>query len=95
MRALPIGSSELKEIMSPDINEIVAILRRHWKMPSGLAPGDLNDEAFKIQVMIGQKYSHDNLKYQLGLIQTNKLKQVFDDEVCDRIAAELFQVANT
>ena len=80
--------------MSPDVNEIEAILRRHWKMPSGLAPRDLHDQAFIIQVMIGQKYAHDNLKYQLGLIQTTKLKQVFDDQACDRIAAELLRVAN-
>jgi hypothetical protein len=45
--------------------------------------------AFRIQVMVGQKYSHDNLKYQLHLIQTKDLRQEIDYPSCDQIASAL------
>jgi hypothetical protein len=80
--------------MTLDIETVEAILRRHWKVPSDLDPEELHDHAFKIQVLVGQKYSHDNLKYQLSLIQTKKLHQKFDDQACDRIATELLGAAN-
>jgi hypothetical protein len=81
--------------MSLHVDEIEVILRQHWKIPSGLAPRELHDLAFTIQVMVGQKYSRDNLKYQLGLIQTTRLKQKLDDQACDRIATDLLRSANT
>ena len=79
--------------MTLDIETVEAILRQHWKMPSPLAATDLQDQAFRIQVMVGQKYSHDNLKYQLSLMQTNELHQKFDDQACDHIASELSRLA--
>ncbi len=78
--------------MSLDIETVEAILRKHWKMPKNLNPKKLNDHAFKIQVMVGQKYSHQNLKYQLSLIQKKELQQDFDDQACDQIASDLLRV---
>jgi hypothetical protein len=80
--------------MTPDIKTVEAILRQHWEIPSDLGPRALNDHLFKIQVLVGQKYSHQNLKYQLSLIQTKKLRQHFDDKACDQIASDLLRVAN-
>jgi hypothetical protein len=50
---------------------------------------ELSEHASRIQVLVRQKYSHDNLKYQLRLMQTNKLHQEFDDQACDQIASDL------
>jgi hypothetical protein len=80
--------------MNLDVDEIEAIFRQHWKMSGDLLPRELHDQAFKIQVMVGQKYSHDNLKYQLTLIQTTKLHQKLDNQACDDIATELLRAAN-
>ena len=80
--------------MTLGIDEIEAILRQFWQIPSNLPPRQLHNQAFIIQVMVGQKYAHDNLKYQLGLIQTTKLKQELDNQACDRIATELLRVAD-
>jgi len=77
-----------------DLKKVEAILRQHWKMPSNLDPSKISDIAFKIQVMVGQKYSHQNLKYQLSLIQSKDLQQESDDKACDEIASELLRVAN-
>ena len=77
-----------------DLKTVEAILRQHWKIPSNLDPQKLNDRAFNIQVMVGQKYSHQNLKYQLSLIQAKELRQDIDDEACDQIASDLLKVAN-
>ena len=78
--------------MTLDLKTVEAILRQHWKMPSNLDPQKLNDRAFNIQVMVGQKYSHQNLKYQLSLIQKKELQLHFDDQACDEIASDLLKV---
>jgi len=75
--------------MPLDIDKIEAILREHWHIPSNLKSNELHDHASRLQVLVRQKYSHDNLKYQLRLMQTNKLHQEFDDQACDQIATEL------
>ncbi len=75
--------------MALDIETVEAILRKHWEMPSNINPKKLSDQAFKIQVMVAQKYSHQNLKYQLSLIQKTELQLNFDDRACDRIASDL------
>lgn len=80
--------------MALDIETIEAILHQHWEMPSDLNPNELHDQAFKIQVLVGQKYSHDNLKYQLCLIQAKTLQQDVDQQACDQIASDLLRVAN-
>ena len=80
--------------MPLDIKTVEAILRQHWQIPSEVSSGALHDYAGRIQVLIGQKYSHDNLKYQLGLMQTKKLKQPLDEEACNRIASDLLSAAN-
>jgi len=80
--------------MTLDIKTVEAILRRHWDLPSDLDPKELHDHAFKIQVMVGQKYSHENLKYQLSLMQTKELQQNFDNQACDQIASDLLRVDN-
>jgi hypothetical protein len=77
--------------MPLDIDKIEAILRQHWKIPSNLRPSELHNHAGRIQVLLGQKYSHDNLKYQLGLIQTKKLHQDLNDQACDQIATDLLR----
>ena len=80
--------------MTLDIGKVEAILRQHWQIPSDLSRGKLQEYAGRIQVLIGQKYSHDNLKYQLGLIQTTKLHQDLNDQACDQIAADLLRLAS-
>ena len=80
--------------MIPDLKTVEAILRQHWKVPSSLDPEKMSNHAFKIQVMVGQKYAHQNLKYQLSLIQNKDLQQETDDKACDEIASELLRVAN-
>ncbi len=81
--------------MNVDIKTVEAILREHWALPANIDPEKLHNNAFKIQVMVGQKYAHQNLKYQLILIQTKELKQNLNDEACDRVASELLKVANS
>ncbi|MGO9544164.1 MAG: hypothetical protein ACLPPF_05145 [Rhodomicrobium sp.] len=78
--------------MPINIETVEAILRKHWEMPSNINPKKLSDQAFKIQVMVGQKYSHQNLKYQLSLIQKKELQLNFDDQSCDEIASDLLRV---
>ncbi len=78
--------------MTLDIKTVEAILRQHWEIPGDLDPEKLHNNAFKIQVMVGQKYSHENLKYQLGLIQTKEMQQKLDDQACDQIASDLLRV---
>jgi hypothetical protein len=78
-----------------DLKTVEAILRRHWTLPSDLNQEKLNDYAFNIQVMVDQKYSHQNLKYQLSLMQTKALHQAFDDRACDQIASDLLKAAGT
>jgi len=80
--------------MTLDIKTVEAILRRHWTLPADLNQEKLNDHAFNIQVMVGQKYAHQNLKYQLGLLQTKTLRQTVDDQACDQIATELLKAAS-
>ena len=75
--------------MPLDIDKIEAILREHWHIPSNLKSSELHDHAGRIQVLVRQKYSHDNLKYQLRLMQANKLHQEVDDHACDQIASDL------
>jgi hypothetical protein len=75
--------------MAVETDKVEAILRQHWKIPADLSSAVLHDMAFRIQVMVGQKYSHDNLKYQLHLMQTKGLRQQPDDPSCDQIAAAL------
>ena len=77
--------------MTLDVHKIETILREHWYIPSNLAPSELHDHAGRIQVLVSQKYSHDNLKYQLSLIQTKKLQQDLDDQACDQIATDLLR----
>lgn len=80
--------------MALDIDKVEAILREHWHIPSALSRTKLQEHAGRIHVLVRQKYSHDNLKYQLALIQTTKLKQERDDLACDKIAAELLKEAS-
>ena len=80
--------------MTLDIDKVEAILRQHWQIPSDLSRGKLQDYAGRIQGLIRQKYSHDNLKYQLGLIQTTKLHQDLNDQACDQIATDLLRLAS-
>lgn len=75
--------------MAADTDKVEAILRQHWQIPSDLRPGVLQDLAFRLNVLVGQKYSHDNLKYQLSIMQTKDLRQVYDDAACAKIASEL------
>jgi hypothetical protein len=77
--------------MAADPDEVEAVLRQHWKIPGTSNQTVLQTLAFRIHVMVGQKYSHDNLKYQLHLMQTKDLHQQPDDSVCDRIASELLK----
>jgi hypothetical protein len=79
--------------MSPEIDKIEAIMRQHWDLPSNLSSAKLHEHSGRIQVLIRQKYSHENLKYQLRLIQTNKLKQDFNDQACDQLATDLLNLA--
>ncbi len=79
--------------MTLDIDKVEAILRQHWQIPSELSRTKLQEQAGRIHVLVRQKYSHDNLKYQLGLIQKNKLRQETNNEACDRIAADLLRDA--
>jgi hypothetical protein len=85
---------EQEMAMTLDIKTIEAILRQHWELPGDLDLEKLHNNAFKIQVMVGQKYAHQNLKYQLGLIQTKEMQQNLDDQACDRIASDLLRAAN-
>ncbi len=80
--------------MTPDIDKVEAVLRQHWQIPSDISRGKLQEYAGRIQVLIGQKYSHDNLKYQLGLIQKTKLHQDVNDQACNQIAADLLRLAS-
>jgi len=80
--------------MALDIDKVEAILRQHWQIPSELSRAKLQEHAGRIHVLVRQKYSHDNLKYQLGLIQTTKLHQDLDDSACDKIAADLLKHAS-
>ncbi len=80
--------------MPLDIDKVEAILRQHWQIPSELSRTKLLEQAGRIHVLVRQKYSHDNLKYQLGLIQTTKLRQELDDLACEKIAAELLKNAD-
>jgi hypothetical protein len=75
--------------MAVETDKVEAILRQHWKIPADLSAAALRDMAFRIQVMVGQKYSHDNLKYQLHLMQTKGLRQQPDEPSCDQIASAL------
>ena len=75
--------------MAVETDKVEAVLRQHWKIPADLSSAVFHDMAFRIQVMVGQKYSHDNLKYQLHLIQTKDLRQEIDDPSCDQIASAL------
>ena len=79
--------------MTLDIDKVEAILRQHWEIPSDLSRGKLQEYAGRIQVLVRQKYSHDNLKYQLGVIQKMKLRQETNDQACEQIAAELLKLA--
>jgi len=80
--------------MTLDIDKVEAILRKHWQIPSELSRAKLQEHAGRIHVLVRQKYSHENLKYQLGLIQTTKLHQDLDDQACNQIAAELLKLAS-
>ena len=80
--------------MTLDIDKIEAVLRQHWQIPSDLSRGKLQEYAGRIYVLIRQKYSHDNLKYQLSLIQKTKLRQDPNDQACEQIAADLLKLAS-
>jgi hypothetical protein len=77
--------------MTIDPDRVETILRQHWQIPKDLSPAVFRDLAFRIHVLVSQKYSHDNLKYQLRLIQTKDLKQDFDDHACNQIASDLLE----
>ncbi|MGA7325794.1 MAG: hypothetical protein WBX25_15225 [Rhodomicrobium sp.] len=77
--------------MTLDADKVEAILRHHWKIPTKFSSSELHDQAYRILVLVRQKYSHDNLKYQLSLIQTKKLQQELDDQACDQIVTDLLQ----
>ena len=80
--------------MTIDAGKVEEILHKHWQIPSNLSRSELHDHAFRITVMIAQKYSRDNLKYQLSLIQTKNLQQNFDESACDQIASDLLESAH-
>ncbi len=44
-----------EKAMPLNLETVEAILRKHWEMPGNINPKKLNDQAFKIQVMVGQK----------------------------------------
>jgi hypothetical protein len=77
--------------MAVEVDKVEAILRQHWQIPGDLNPVVLQDLAFRLHVLVGQKYSHDNLKYQLSIMQTKDLKQDFDEPACEKIASELLK----
>jgi hypothetical protein len=79
--------------MALDIDKVEAILRQHWQIPSEYSSTKLQQHAGRIHVLVRQKYSHDNLKYQLGLIQMTKLSQKLNDQACNQIAADLLRDA--
>jgi hypothetical protein len=81
--------------MTLDVGKVEAILRKHWQIAGDVNLKELHDHAFRISVMIGQKYAHDNLKYQLGLIQTKYLKQNLDEAACDQIASDLLSTSHS
>ena len=81
--------------MAAETDKVETILRQHWQIPNDLRPTVLQDLAFRLHVLVGQKYSHDNLKYQLSLMQTKDLRQVYDDPACDKIASELLGTARS
>jgi hypothetical protein len=81
--------------MTLDVGTVEAILHKHWQIPSNLSRSELHNHAFRITVMIAQKYSRDNLKYQLSLIQTRGLQQNFDEAACDQIASDLLESAHS
>ncbi len=58
--------------MALDIDKVEAILREHWHIPKELSRAKLQEQAGRIHVLARQKYSHDNLKYQLGLPQMSR-----------------------
>jgi hypothetical protein len=80
--------------MTLDVDKVEAILHKHWQIPSNLSRSELHDHAFRITVLIAQRYSRDNLKYQLSLIQTKSLQQNFDEPACDQIATDLLGSAH-
>ena len=80
--------------MSGENDKVETILRKHWKIPSDLSPSVLQDLAFRLDVLVGQKYSHDNLKYQLSIMQTKDLRQDLDDAACEKIARDLLKPAS-
>ncbi len=77
--------------MALDIDKVEAILREHWHIPKELSRAKFQEQAGRIHVLVRQKYSHENLKYQLGLIQKTKLNQDLDEAACDKIATELLK----
>ena len=80
--------------MALDIDKVEAVLREHWQIPSDLSRGKLQEYAGRILVLIRQKYSHDNLKYQLSLIQKTKLRQDINDQACEQIAVDLLKLGS-
>jgi len=81
--------------MTLDIEKIEAILRQHWQIPSEFNCRALQDYAGRIHVLVLQKYSHDNLKYQLGLFQRDKLHQDLSDDACEQITTDLLHLAKS
>ncbi|MGO8954471.1 MAG: hypothetical protein ACLPWS_17215 [Rhodomicrobium sp.] len=78
--------------MIVDADKVESVLRQHWHIPGDLSPAVFHALAFRIHVLIGQKYSHDNLKYQLSLMQTKDLRQDLDDAACEQIASDLLKL---
>ena len=81
--------------MTVEVDKVEAVLRQYWNISGTSSAPTLHHLAFRIQVMVGQKYSHDNLKYQLCLMQTKALKQELDDPACAQIASVLLGNSHT
>ena len=87
-------AERLEQKMTLDVDKVEAILHKYWQIPSNLSRSEMRNHAFRITVLIAQKYSRDNLKYQLSLIQTKNLQQNFDELACDQIASDLLESAH-
>jgi hypothetical protein len=59
-----------------DIDNVEAVLSQYLQIPQDLSPAALHDLAFRIQVLAGPKYTHDNLKYQLHCAHATDLAAV-------------------
>ena len=48
--------------MPVDTDKVETILRQHWQIPTNLNPVVLQELAFRLHVLVGQKYSPRQLE---------------------------------